>query len=182
MHVHQSLWRDGDNVFHDPDGWERASRACRWYAGGLLRRARALCALCAPTPGSYRRLSAETGAPTKLLLSSSDEGALCRIPHRSPAPAARRLKFRLADPSANPHLALAGILLAGLDGVRRRLEPPLDGAPASALPRTVEEALDALQAEREFLLAGGLRPALLDAYVEELRTGTAPSPAGASRV
>lgn len=157
MPVHVALRRDGRNLFHDERGWALTSRLCRSFAGGILAHLPALAALCAPTPNSYRRLIPGVSGPANPVISSVDRTAVCRIPARSNAPEARRVKFCCPDSTANPYLAFASIILAGLDGAERRLEPPVDGdAPLGVrVPHCLEAALDALDADHAFLTGGG---------------------------
>lgn len=170
MPVHLALWKDGTNIFHDAGGWALTSRTARTVAGGLLAHLPALAAFCAPTTNSYRRLIPGVSGPGKAMLSAVDRAAVCRIPARSTSPAARRVKFCLPDPTANPYLALAAILLAGLDGAEKGIEAPVDGSAPLAVrvPHSLESALDSLDADRAFLTAGGVfTDALLDAWIAE---------------
>jgi glutamine synthetase len=170
MPIHQTLWRNGENLFHDASGWALTSQVCRWYAGGLLAHLPALLAFCAPTTNSYRRLIPGVCGPTEARLSTVARAAACRIPIRNLAPDARRVKFCCADPTANPYLALAAVIMAGLDGIRRRSEPPVDGSPALAarFPASLEEALDALGADRSFLTGAGVfSDELIDAWIKD---------------
>lgn len=169
--THHALWKEGRNVFHSDSGWALTSDECRWYAGGLLAHAPALLALVAPTVGSYRRLESP-GASTGLFLSRTAEKAACRIPARSTSAAARRLKFKLADTSSNPYLAFAAMLMAGLDGIENKLEPPVEAETKNdaRLPRSLSEALDALRADRGFLTKGGVfTDVLLEAWTADRR-------------
>jgi glutamine synthetase len=166
MHVHQSLWKGGDNVMYDFQGYGLLSREALNYAGGLLAHARALMAFCAPTTNSYRRLVPGYEAPVNLIYSQRNRSAAVRIPVYSTAPAAKRLEFRPPDPSANPYLAFAAMLMAGLDGIQSRIDPgqPLDRdvftlpedelAGIARVPGSLDEALDALEEDHEFLLRG----------------------------
>jgi glutamine synthetase len=170
MPIHQALWRDGQNLFHDDSGWALTSEVCRWYAGGLLAHLPALLAFCAPTTNSYRRLIPRVSGPCEARLSTVSRTAACRIPARNTAPGARRVKFWCTDPTANPYLALAAVIMAGLDGIRRRSEPPVDGAPELALrfPGGLGEALDALGADRAFLTGSGVfSDGLIDAWIKD---------------
>lgn len=170
MPIHVAVWRRGENLFHDARGWALTSALCRSFAGGLLAHLPALTALCAPTTNSYRRLIAGFAGPANPVVSNVDRTAACRIPSRTPAPEARRVKFCTPDSTANPYLALAGVILAGLDGVERRLEAPLDGerAPGARAPHCLEAALDALDADRTFLTEGGaFTDLLLDSWIED---------------
>ncbi|NLG70097.1 MAG: type I glutamate--ammonia ligase, partial [Firmicutes bacterium] len=168
MHTHQSLWKDGRNLFYDKDGYAGLSETARYYIGGLLAHGRALAALCSPTTNSYKRLVPGFEAPVNLVYSKRNRSAAVRIPMYSQAPAARRIEYRPPDPSANPYLAFAAMLLAGLDGIENRIDPgdPVDRdlyslTPAEllsirSLPGSLEEALEALQDDYHFLLKGGV--------------------------
>jgi glutamine synthetase len=173
MHVHQSLFWEERNLFFDPDGYGMLSECARHYIGGLLRHAPALLAFCAPTTNSYRRLVPGFEAPVNLVYSQRNRSACVRIPTYTDTALDRRIEFRPPDPTANPYLAFSAMLLAGLDGVCNRLEPPapidrdlyeLDGcdkALVASTPGSLDEALDALERDHEFLLAG-------DVFDEEL--------------
>ncbi len=168
--VHHTFWRGGQNLFHDPDGWAMTSELCRQFAAGLLKHAPALAAFCAPTMNSYRRLLPGSGAPTDLVLSRNRSSAACRIPARSAAPETRRVKFACSDSSANPYLAFAAMLMAGLDGVENRLEPAIDELPPDGprLPHSLEEALTALEDDQDFLRRGGVfTEELIQAWIRE---------------
>jgi glutamine synthetase len=168
MHVHQSLFKGGDNVFYDFDGFGQLSREALNYIGGLLRHGRALMAFCAPTTNSYRRLVPGYEAPVNLVYSQRNRSACIRIPMYSESPKAKRIEFRPPDPSANPYLAFAALLMAGLDGIHNRIDPgrPVDTdlfelseqelAGIPHVPGSLDHALDALEADHEFLLAGGV--------------------------
>jgi glutamine synthetase len=168
MHVHQSLFKAGENVFYDFDGFAQLSRTALSYVAGLLAHGRALMAFCAPTTNSYRRLVPGYEAPVNLVYSQRNRSAAVRIPVYSAAAKSKRLEFRPPDPSANPYLAFSAMLMAGLDGVRRRLDPgqPLDVdlfelpperlAEMAHVPGSLDEALEALEADHDFLLEGGV--------------------------
>jgi glutamine synthetase len=168
MHTHQSLWKDGTNLFYDKDGYALLSDLARWYIGGLLKHAPALLAFAAPTTNSYRRLVPGYEAPIKLAYSARNRSACIRIPTYSDNPKARRLEFRSPDPTCNPYLAFASMLMAGLDGIANKIEPPkpveadlyeLDPEMASQvknLPGSLSEVLDALESDNEFLQKGGV--------------------------
>ena len=166
MHTHQSLWKGGENVFYDEAGYAGLSETARYYIGGLLRHAAAILAFAAPTTNSYRRLVPGFEAPVNLAYSQRNRSACCRIPVYSKRPQAKRIEFRPPDPSCNPYLAFAAMLLAGLDGIQNRLDP---GEPADKdlydlpweearliqqVPGSLSEALDALEADHDFLLRG----------------------------
>ena len=168
MHTHQSLWKDGTNLFYDANGYALISATCRHYIGGLLAHAPALLAFIAPTTNSYRRLVPGFEAPVNLVYSSRNRSACIRIPTYFSSPAARRLEFRLPDPACNPYLAFSAMLLAGLDGVINETEPPdpvdvnlydlsaEEAANIKQVPGSLEEALDSLERDYEFLLRGGV--------------------------
>jgi glutamine synthetase len=168
MHVHQSLAKGGENVMYDFDGYAQLSRSALNYIGGLLAHGRALMAFCAPTTNSYRRLVPGYEAPVALLYSQRNRSAAVRIPVYSASPKAKRLEFRPPDPTANPYLAFSAMLMAGLDGIQHRMDPgrPVDSdlfelSPAELagipqVPGSLEEALDALEADHDFLLKGGV--------------------------
>jgi glutamine synthetase len=117
MHVHVSLWKNGQNLFYDPEGYAQLSLLGMYFIGGLLRHAPALCALVAPTTNSYRRLVPGFEAPVNLVYSQRNRSAAVRIPVYSRSAGAKRIEFRTPDPSCNPYLAFAAILMAGLDGI-----------------------------------------------------------------
>src|SRR2546422_89409 len=123
MHCHQSLWKDGVNLFFDPQGYAQVSEMAMHYIGGLPAQCPALMAFCAPTTNSYRRLVPGYEAPVNLVYSQRNRSAAVRIPVYSSSPRSKRIEYRPPDPSANPYLAFAALLMAGLDGVRRQLEP-----------------------------------------------------------
>ena len=128
MHVHQSLWKDGETLMHAADGYALLSPLALHYAAGLLEHAPALMAFCAPTTNSYRRLVPGYEAPVLLKHSQRNRSAAVRIPMYSASPKTKRLEFRPPDPLANPYLALPAMLMAGLDGIERELDPgePMD--------------------------------------------------------
>ena len=168
MHTHQSLWRGGEPLFYAETGYAGLSDVGRWYIGGLLAHAPAILAFAAPTTNSYKRLVPGYEAPVNLVYSQRNRSAACRIPLYSKSPKAKRVEFRCPDPSCNPYLAFSAMLMAGLDGVQNRIEPPdpvdkdLYDLPPEELakvpqvPGSLEEALSALEADQEFLKAGGV--------------------------
>ncbi len=184
MHTHQSLWRDGTNLFYDPDGYALLSDTARHYIGGLLRHAKAILAFAAPTTNSYRRLVPGYEAPINLVYSQRNRSACIRIPTYFTTPEARRLEFRSPDPTCNPYLSFSAQLLAGIDGIVNRIEPPppidkdiyelpdeekrgIDGTPGS-----LEEALDALEADQDFLYRGDVfTPDVVESHVAFRRAG-----------
>jgi glutamine synthetase len=183
MHVHQSLWRDGENLFWDERGYGQISELARWYVGGLLVHAPALLAFCAPTTNSYRRLVPGFEAPINLVYSQRNRSACVRVPVYSTVPAAKRVEFRPPDPSCNPYLAFAAMLLAGLDGIRNRIEPPPpidkdlyelqpeEAAGVRQVPGSLEDVLSALEEDHAFLLEGGVFTAdVIETWIEYKRT------------
>ena len=166
MHTHQSLWKDGEPLFYDEGGYAGLSDTARWYIGGLLKHAPAILALAAPTTNSYHRLVPGYEAPVNLVYSSRNRSAAVRIPQYSQSPAAKRLEFRCPDPAANPYLAFSAMLMAGLDGVQNRIEPhepvdkdiydlpPAELAGLPSVPGSLDEALQALRDDHQFMLQG----------------------------
>ena len=124
MHVHQSLWKGGEPLFFDEKGYAGLSDLARWYIGGLLAHAPSLLAITNPTTNSYKRLVPGYEAPVNLVYSQRNRSAAVRIPLYSKSPKAKRLEFRCPDPSCNPYLAFSALLMAGLDGIQNRIEPP----------------------------------------------------------
>ena len=182
MHVHQSLWQEDTNIFYDPEGYAQISPTTMYYIGGLLRHASALLAFCAPTTNSYRRLVPGYEAPVNLVYSQRNRSACIRIPMYSPSPKTKRLEFRPPDPSCNPYLAFAAMLMAGIDGVVNQLEPgdPLDvdvyelppeeAARVKQVPGSLGEVLEALEADHQFLLRDGVfTPDVIDTWIEYKR-------------
>jgi len=168
MHTHQSLWKDGTNVFFDPQGYALISKMAKHYAGGLLKHAKSLMAFCAPTTNSYKRLVPGYEAPVNLVYSARNRSAAVRIPVYTDSPKSKRLEFRPPDNTANPYLAFPAMLMAGLDGIENEIDPgePLDKntyeldpdeqARLQTVPGSLEEALQALEDDHEFLLKGGV--------------------------
>ena len=167
MHCHQSLWKGGEPLFYG-DGYGGLSDIGRWYIGGLLKHARAVLAFAAPTTNSYKRLVPGYEAPVNLVYSQRNRSAACRIPLYSQSPKAKRIEFRCPDPSCNPYLAFSAMLMAGLDGVKNKIDPgqPLDkdifeldaeeAAKIPSMPGSLEEALGELSKDHKFLLEGGV--------------------------
>src|SRR5213079_365145 len=124
MHVHQSLWKGGEPLFFDETGYAGLSDIARWYIGGLLKHAPSLLAFTNPTVNSYKRLVPGFEAPVNLVYSQRNRSACTRIPVTGTNAKAKRIEFRVPDPSANPYLAFAAMLMAGLDGIKNKVEPP----------------------------------------------------------
>ncbi|HEY3682813.1 MAG TPA: type I glutamate--ammonia ligase [Streptosporangiaceae bacterium] len=183
MHCHQSLWRDGVPLFYDEVGYAGLSDTARFYLGGLLRHAPSLLAFTNPTTNSYHRLVPGFEAPVNLVYSQRNRSAAIRIPITGPSPKAKRIEFRAPDSSGNPYLAFAALVLAGLDGIRNKIEPPepidkdlyeLPPEEAQAVPQvpgSLEGALEALEADHDYLLEGGVfTPDLIETWIDYKRT------------
>ncbi len=165
MHVYQSLWKGGEPLFAGNE-YAGVSQECLYYIGGIIKHARSLAAFTNPTTNSYRRLVPGFEAPVTLAYSSRNRSAAARIPMYSPSPKAKRVEIRFPDPACNPYLAFTAMLMAGLEGIENKIAPgePLDrdiysltpeelsGFPV--MPGTLEEALDCLEEDHEFLLKG----------------------------
>lgn len=166
MHVHQSLWKDGKNLFYEPGTYADLSKAAVYYIGGLLKHAGAILAFAAPTTNSYRRLVPGYEAPINLIYSMRNRSACVRIPSYSRSEKAKRIEFRPPDASANGYLAFAAMLMAGLDGIENKITPPdpmdkdlydlepEDIGAVESTPGTLDQALDALEADHDFLMKG----------------------------
>ncbi|MHA7133249.1 type I glutamate--ammonia ligase [Oerskovia turbata] len=178
MHSHQSLWKDGEPLFYDEKGYGGLSDLARWYIGGLLKHAPALLAFTNPSVNSYRRLVPGYEAPVNLVYSARNRSACIRIPVTGNNPKAKRVEFRVPDPTANPYLAFAAQLLAGIDGIKNRIEPPEpvdkdlyelppeEHAAIQQVPASLEEALDALEADHDFLTVGDVfTPDLIETWI-----------------
>jgi glutamine synthetase len=165
MHVHSSLWRGGKPLFAG-DGYAGLSELALYYIGGILKHARALCAICNPTNNSYKRLIPGFEAPVNLAYSARNRSASIRIPTYSVNPKAKRVEYRTPDPSANPYLAFSAILMAGLDGIQNKIDPgeaidknlyelsPEELAMVPTVPDSLLGAVAALKADHEFLMRG----------------------------
>jgi glutamine synthetase len=183
MHCHQSLWKDGSPLFYDEVGYAGLSDLGRYYVGGLLKHAPSLLAFTNPTVNSYHRLVPGYEAPVNLVYSQRNRSACVRIPITGSNPKAKRLEFRVPDPSANPYLAFSAMLLAGIDGIKNKIEPhePVDKdlyelPPDEALaipqvPGSLETVLDTLEADHDYLLEGGVfTPDLIETWLDYKRT------------
>jgi glutamine synthetase len=183
MHCHQSIWNDGEPLFFDESGYAGLSDMARWYIGGLLKHAPSLLAFTNPTVNSYHRLVPGFEAPISLVYSQRNRSACVRIPITGPNPKAKRIEFRCPDPSANPYLAFAALLLAGLDGIRNKIEPPQpvdkdiyelppdEMAEIDQVPTSLNAVLDNLERDHAFLLEGGVFTAdLIETWIEYKRT------------
>jgi glutamine synthetase len=177
MHVHQSIWKEGKPVFAG-NKYADLSQECLYYIGGILKHAKALNALTNPSTNSYKRLVPGYEAPVLLAYSARNRSASCRIPVVS-SPKAKRFEVRFPDPSSNPYLCFTAMLMAGLDGITNKIDPgdPMDkdlyDLPAEELQNiptvcgSLREALASLDADRDFLKAGGVfDDDQIDAYIE----------------
>jgi glutamine synthetase len=165
MHTHQSLWKKGKPLFAGKE-YAGLSQMALHYIGGILKHAKALCGICNPTTNSYKRLVPGYEAPVNLAYSARNRSAAIRIPTFSENPKAKRIEYRPPDPAANPYLAFAALLMAGLDGVQNKIAPgepmdknlyelpPQEHARIPQVPGSLSEALDALEADCDFLLKG----------------------------
>ena len=183
MHTHQSLFKGGDTLMYDKNGYAGTSDLCRWYIGGLLKHAAAILAFAAPTTNSYKRLVPGYEAPVNLVYSARNRSAACRIPMYTDHPKAKRIEFRPPDPSCNAYLSFSAMLMAGLDGVQNKIEPdnpPLDkntyelsareARRMKTVPGTLAEALDALERDKAFLLKGDVfTPDVIETWLEYKR-------------
>ncbi len=168
MHVHQSLGLKGQNVFYDPKGYALLSQTALYYIGGLLEHSPALLALTSPSTNSYRRLVPGYEAPVNLVYSMRNRSAAIRIPVYSTSSKAKRIEYRPPDATSNPYLAFAAMLMAGLDGIKRKIDPgaphdmdlfelPRDeAAKIKQVPGSLDKSLEALESDHDFLLPGGV--------------------------
>lgn len=174
MHVHMLLMKDGVPIFYDKDGYSGLSQTAHYFMGGLLKHAASLCAFTNPSTNSYKRLVPGFEAPVTVGYATSNRSAVIRIPAYAKAPEAKRFELRCPDATCNPYYAYAAILMAGLDGIKNKIDPSANGwgpfdfnlfdlpeeekKKLTALPTTLAEALNALEADHEYLTAGGVFP------------------------
>ncbi len=179
MHTHQSLWRNGENIFFDEAGYGLLSQEAFWYIGGLLKHAPALLALTSPTTNSYKRLVPGFEAPINLVYSARNRSACVRIPVYGPSPASKRIEFRPPDCTCNPYLAFAAMLMAGLDGIQNKTDPgdpidknlydlpPEEAKDVKSTPTSLLAVLEALEQDHDFLLRGGVfTPDVIERWIE----------------
>ncbi|GAB3589897.1 Glutamine synthetase 1 [Corynebacterium faecale] len=179
MHAHQSLWKDGKPLFHDESGYAGLSDIARYYIGGILHHAGAVLAFTNPTLNSYHRLVPGFEAPINLVYSQRNRSAAVRIPITGSNPKAKRIEFRAPDPSGNPYLGFAAMMMAGLDGVKNRIEPhapvdkdlyelpPEEAASIPQAPTSLEASLKALQEDSDFLTESDVfTEDLIEAYIQ----------------
>jgi glutamine synthetase len=183
MHTHQSLWKDGEPLFYDERGYGGLSDIARWYIGGIIEHSPSLTAFTNPTVNSFKRLVPGFEAPVNMVYSARNRSAAIRIPVTGSSPKAKRVEFRAPDPSANPYLSFAAQLMAGIDGIRNRIEPPEpidkdlyelppeEHAQIQQLPDSLGAALDALEADHDYLTEGDVFPEdLITTWIELKRT------------
>ncbi len=165
MHTHQSIWKEGKPLFAG-DEYAGVSQTCLYYIGGILKHAHAIAALTNPTTNSYKRLTPGFEAPVNLAYSSRNRSASIRIPMYSNNPKAKRIEVRFPDPTCNPYMAFSAMLMAGIDGIENKIDPgpameknlyeleAKEAAGIKMMPASLEEALNALEADHAFLLKG----------------------------
>ena len=183
MHTHQSLWKDGEPLFYDEKGYGGLSDVARWYIGGLLRHAPSLLAFTNPTLNSYHRLVPGYEAPVNLVYSARNRSACVRIPITGNSPKAKRVEFRVPDPSSNPYLCFSAQLMAGLDGIKNRIEPPEpvdkdlyelppeEHADIAQVPGSLSEVLDKLEEDHAYLTEGDVfTEDLIETWIDYKRT------------
>lgn len=178
MHVHQSIWKGGEPLFYDESGYGGLSDTARWYIGGVLKHAPALLAFTNASVNSYHRLVPGYEAPINLVYSARNRSAAVRIPITGSNPKAKRMEFRAPDASGNPYLAFSALLMAGLDGIKNKIEPPApidkdlyelppeEHAQIEQLPASLPEVLNILEDNHDFLLEGGVfTPDLIEHWI-----------------
>ncbi len=178
MHTHQSIWKNGDPLFYDELGYAGLSDMARWYIGGLLKHAPALLAFTNPSVNSYHRLVPGFEAPVNLVYSQRNRSACIRIPITGANPKAKRIEFRVPDPSSNPYLAFSAMMMAGLDGIKNKIDPadpvdkdlyelpPEEAAAIPTVPSSLEGALLALEDDHDFLTEGNVfTPDLIETWL-----------------
>jgi glutamine synthetase len=178
MHAHQSLWKDGAPLFHDESGYAGLSDTARHYIGGILHHAPSLLAFTNPTVNSYHRLVPGYEAPVSLVYSQRNRSACVRIPITGDNPKAKRIEFRCPDASGNPYLAFSAMMMAGLDGIKNKIEPPApidkdlyelppeEARDVQQVPADLGSVLDALEADHDFLLEGGVfTPDVIETWI-----------------
>lgn len=186
MHVHMLLKKDGKPVFYDSKGYSGLSQQALYFIGGVLKHAPALLALTNPSTNSYKRLVPGYEAPVNVCFATANRSAVIRIPAYAKSPETKRFEFRSSDATCNPYLAYSALLMAGLDGIAKQIDPMAEGfgpydvnlynlspeeqAKIKALPTSLDQALDALQLDHEFLTTGDVFPQrLLDLWISNKR-------------
>ena len=182
MHCHQSLWKDGDPLFYDESGYAGLSDLARHYIGGILHHAPSLLAFTNPTVNSYKRLVPGYEAPINLVYSQRNRSACVRIPVTGTSPKAKRLEFRCPDSSGNPYLSFAAMMMAGLDGIKNKIEPqapvdkdlyelpPDEAASIPQAPTSLSAVIDRLEGDHDYLTEGGVfTPDLIETWISYKR-------------
>lgn len=182
MHVHISLWKNGETQMYDEAGYAGLSDTARYFTGGILKHAASLLAFCAPTTNSYRRLVPGYEAPINLVYSQRNRSACVRIPITGNNPKAKRLEFRCPDSSGNPYLAFAAMLMAGIDGIKKKIEPlppvdkdlyelpPDEAANIPQAPTSLAAVIDRLEQDHDYLTEGGVFTSdLIETYISYKR-------------
>src|SRR5712675_344568 len=182
MHTHQSIWKNGKNLFYERGGYADISKMCLYYIGGILKHAPALLALIAPSTNSYKRLVPGYEAPINLVYSQRNRSAAIRIPMYSKSEGAKRIEFRTPDPTCNPYLSFAACLMAGLDGVANKIDPgkpvdkdlyelpPAEQKKIKQLPGDLSIVLDNLEKSHDWLLKGDVfTPDLIETWIDYKR-------------
>jgi glutamine synthetase len=190
MHVHIQLFKDGGPLFYDKDGYSQLSDTALYFIGGILDHARALCAFTNPGTNSYKRLVPGYEAPVTIGFATSNRSSVIRIPAYAKDPGKKRFELRSPDGTCNPYYAFSAILMAGLDGIIKKTDPRKEGygpydfnlyslspeeqKKLKQLPRTLDESLDALEADHEFLTKDGVFPeTLIDLWIGRKRKDAA---------
>jgi glutamine synthetase len=179
MHAHQSLWKDGVPLFHDEAGYGGLSDVARYYIGGLLHHAPSLLAFTNPTVNSFHRLVPGFEAPVNLVYSARNRSACIRIPLTGNNPKAKRLEFRCPDSSGNPYLAFSAMMMAGMDGIKNKIEPPApidkdlyelppeEAKEIAQVPASLDAVIDRLEDDHDYLLEGGVfTPDLIETWIQ----------------
>jgi len=186
LHVHIQLFKNNKPVFYDANGYSQLSKEALYFIGGLLKHAPALLGFTNPSTNSYKRLVPGYEAPVSICFATANRSAVIRVPAYAKDPSHKRFEFRPSDATCNPYLAFSAMLMAGLDGIVNKIDPTAEGfgpydvnlynlppeeqAKIKSLPRSLDEALDALKKDHDFLLAGGVFPQkLIDIWIENKR-------------
>jgi len=186
MHVHMLLMKDGKPVFSDDNGYAHLSKEAHWFMGGLLKHIHSLCALTNPSTNSFKRLVPGFEAPVTVGYATSNRSAVIRIPAYAKSPEKRRFELRNPDATCNPYFCYAAILMAGLDGIKNKIDPHENGwgpydvnlyhlpeeekKKLKGLPVSLDQALDALETDHDYLTAGGVFPeSLIERFIKTKR-------------
>ncbi|MGE5421707.1 MAG: type I glutamate--ammonia ligase [Ignavibacteriales bacterium] len=186
LHVHMHLFKNGQPLFYDENGYSGLSKTALNFIGGVLKHAPALCAFANPSTNSYKRLVPGYEAPVSVCFATANRSAVIRVPDYAKAPNQKRFEYRSGDATCNPYYAFSAMLMAGLDGVQQEIDPTKSGfgpydinlyhlskkeqAKIKGLPKSLDEALDALEKDMDFLLKGGVFPKrLIDIWIEKKR-------------